>query len=395
MSVAVQPWKRGGFQVTIRFRWPDRSIYRDRRVVDLPTLPQARKWGEQREREILAAGQLKPEEKKPKVQRKPIPALSAFWDRYMAHCTGDYEKASSIEAKRSIYKTHLGPRFGDLPLDEITSERISHLKADLAGKGRSRKTTNNVLTVLNACLKLAVKWGVIPGMPCSIEIAAVHDERPDFYDFPDFDRIVSAASKLGPNHLLLVLLGGEAGLRRGEMMALRQGDVDFNRNHLRVEQAAWKHSDKRAREQEIDDPIVIDKPKSNKGRIVPMTRRLHEALKAHRHLRGDFVLSDEAGETIPGHMLRDMLEAVQRRAGLPVMGSLHKLRHTFCSHLAMRGASPKAIQELAGHESLTTTLRYMHLAPSERDRAIALLDAPPGAPRANIGPMHSASSRNG
>ena len=57
------------------------------------------------------------------------------------------------------------------------------------------------------------------------------------------------------------------------------------------------------------------------------------------------------------------------------MGHVHKLRHTFCSHLAMRGAPVKAIQELAGHESLTTTLRYMHLSPSARDQAIALLNA--------------------
>jgi hypothetical protein len=70
-------------------------------------------------------------------------------------------------------------------------------------------------------------------------------------------------------------------------------------------------------------------------------------------------------------MLRDWLEAAQRRAGLEVMGSLHKLRHTFCSHLAMRGAPPKAIQELAGRESLSTTLRYMHLAERARDQAIA------------------------
>jgi len=56
------------------------------------------------------------------------------------------------------------------------------------------------------------------------------------------------------------------------------------------------------------------------------------------------------------------------------MGSLHKLRHTFCSHLAMRGAPAKSIQDLAGHESLSTTLRYMHLTPSARDAAIALLN---------------------
>jgi hypothetical protein len=51
----------------------------------------------------------------------------------------------------------------------------------------------------------------------------------------------------------------------------------------------------------------------------------------------------------------------------------HK-RHTFCSHLAMRNAPPLAIQQLAGHTSLRTTLRYMHLSPAEKDRAIRLLD---------------------
>jgi hypothetical protein len=50
-------------------------------------------------------------------------------------------------------------------------------------------------------------------------------------------------------------------------------------------------------------------------------------------------------------------------------GNVHILRHTFCSHLAMRGAAPKAIQNLAGHQHLSTTMRYMHLSPSERERS--------------------------
>ena len=72
--------------------------------------------------------------------------------------------------------------------------------------------------------------------------------------------------------------------------------------------------------------------------------------------------------------VRAWLEACERRAGLEVQGCLHKLRHTFCSHLAMRGAPAKAIQELAGHENLMTTLRYMHLSPAARKSAIALLN---------------------
>ena len=49
---------------------------------------------------------------------------------------------------------------------------------------------------------------------------------------------------------------------------------------------------------------------------------------------------------------------------------VHRLRHTFCSHLAMRGAPATAIQELAGHADLITTQRYMHLSPAAIDAAI-------------------------
>ena len=65
---------------------------------------------------------------------------------------------------------------------------------------------------------------------------------------------------------------------------------------------------------------------------------------------------------------------------LPRIGGLHHrytrdtLRHTFCSHLAMRGAPARAIQELAGHKDLGTTLRYMHLSPAALERSIALLE---------------------
>ncbi len=56
------------------------------------------------------------------------------------------------------------------------------------------------------------------------------------------------------------------------------------------------------------------------------------------------------------------------------------LRHTFCSHLAMRGAPARAIQELAGHRDLSTTQRYMHLSPAAKEAAIRLLDEPPPFP---------------
>ena len=75
-----------------------------------------------------------------------------------------------------------------------------------------------------------------------------------------------------------------------------------------------------------------------------------------------------------------------RKAGVHVKhgtgggGGVHILRHTFCSHLAMRGAPARAIQELAGHADLTMTQRYRHLSPVALDNAIRLLEQPAGPP---------------
>ncbi len=67
-----------------------------------------------------------------------------------------------------------------------------------------------------------------------------------------------------------------------------------------------------------------------------------------------------------------MMRRAARKAN--VKPGVHILRHTFCSHLAMRGAPARAIQELAGHADLATTRRYMHLSPAALDAAIRLLE---------------------
>lgn len=103
-----------------------------------------------------------------------------------------------------------------------------------------------------------------------------------------------------------------------------------------------------------------------------MTERLAAALKAHRHLRGSRVLVQSDGESLTMKIVQDRVANAARRAG--VRSGVHILRHTFCSHLAMRGAPARAIQELAGRQDLKTTQRYMHLTPAAVEAAIRLLD---------------------
>ena len=103
------------------------------------------------------------------------------------------------------------------------------------------------------------------------------------------------------------------------------------------------------------------------------------------HLRGARVLCDKQGQPLTQKVIQVMMRRVARRTN--VKPGVHILRHTFCSHLAMRGAPARAIQELAGHQDLETTQRYMHLSPAALDAAIRLLDGP-----AEAGP-HNLSSR--
>jgi site-specific recombinase XerD len=151
------------------------------------------------------------------------------------------------------------------------------------------------------------------------------------------------------------------------MRALEWTDVNFTKRQLCVERNDWRGH--------------VSSTKGGRLRYVPLTRRLASALQGHRHLRGARVLCLDDGTPMPEHTVTDLLQKVARRANLRNNGA-HILRHTFCSHLAMRGAPARAIQELAGHRDLATTQRHMHLSPNAIDDAIRLLDAgtsrPPG-----------------
>src|SRR4029079_12311968 len=113
-------------------------------------------------------------------------------------------------------------------------------------------------------------------------------------------------------------------------------------------------------------------PKGGRSRQLPMTQRLTAALRGVRHLRSGRVLVLDDGTSITRDRVIKAIRGAQRVAGIDQ--GVHILRHTFCSHLAMKGAPARAIQELAGHADLSTTPRYMQLSPAATEDAIRLLD---------------------
>ena len=352
MSVTIRPYRRGGWEVDIQWRLPDGRRRRERKRVSVTSRSAAQRWGEARERELLVHGPAQP--------KKEVPTLSMFWPRFLeGHAEANRHKPSGIAAKETIGRVHLIPVLGARALDAITTEDVQRLKAHL--RARSAKTVNNVVTVLSVMLKTAVEWEVIERVPCTIRHVPAPKPSATFHDFEAYERLVGAAKRQDARAYVIVLLGGEAGLRCGEITALEWLDVDLHKRQLCVQRSEWKGH--------------VTAPKSGRLRYVPMTVRLAEALRGLRHLRGSRVLCQSDATPFTPKIVADHVRRAARLANLRPEG-VHVLRHTFCSHLAMRGAPARAIQELAGHQDLSTTQRYMHLSPAAIEGAIRLLDRP-------------------
>jgi integrase len=352
MTVRVRPYRNGGWEVDVTFRLPNGQRHRERSKAPVSSKSGAQRWGEDRERHLLQHGLPEP--------KKEVPTLEGFAPRFLdGHARANQQKPSAIAAKESILRVHLIPQLGSKRLDAITTEDVQRLKQQLSS--RAPKTVNNTLTVLNTLLRKAVEWGVMEQMPCAIRLLSNPRTSTKFHDFAEFEALERAACALGWRAELVVLLGGAAGLRLGEITALEWKDVDLAKPQLCVQRSEWNGH--------------VTAPKGGRLRFVPLTARLAGALRKHRHLRNVRVLCDDDGHPLTPKMVSDLVRRAAKNAGLENRG-VHVLRHTFCSHLAMRGAPTRSIQELAGHREAGTTQRYMHLSPTALEGAIRLLDAP-------------------
>jgi integrase len=355
MSVTIRPYNDDAWEADIRIRRPNGKVERERVKVPVSGKSAALRWAEAREQHLIKHGR----PTKASAATRSMPTLAEFSPRFMdGHARANHEKPSGIAGKETILRVHLVPALGHKVLNAITTEDVQLLKAAMGAK--APKTINNALTVLNTLLKAAVSWGVIEKLPCVIKLLRVPKSAYAFYDFDQYECVLKAAAIEGEAAVLVALLGGEAGLRCGEMMALERTDIDFQRQQMTVERSEWKGH--------------VTAPKGGRIRHLRLTKRLAAALRAARHLRGTRVLCDVDGRPLTQKVVQGIMRRVARRAR--VTGGVHILRHTFCSHLAMRGAPAKAIQELAGHQHLSTTMRYMHLSPAALDSAIGLLDEP-------------------
>lgn len=293
-----------------------------------------------------------------------VPTLTTFAGEYLRTYAAANNRRSDVESKESVLRLHLLPALGHLRLDAIGPRDIEAYKAEkLAGdtekdiKPLSVQSVRNHLTVLRKVLSVAQEWGIIRDVP---KVRKPKEVRASF-DFLTFEEAAAVLAATAPEWRAMVATGMKAGLRVGELLGLEWSAVDLKRKKLIVRQAIVRGR--------------LGATKSGREREVPLVDSLVTELEAQPR-RGPYVFSHPDGRPRHRHEANPPLWRACRTAGLREVG-WHVLRHTFASHLAMRGVSLKVIQELLGHSTITVTMRYAHLSPESHAAAVALLDAPP------------------
>lgn len=305
-------------------------------------------------------------------------------EHYLRWC----EKQRSYESKKKFMK-HLEAEFGNVPLKAFNTRLVEEWQSRRLQKNKP-STVNRHLEVLKHSFKKAFEWEMVHEEAMMkvrrVRLVPEHNRRLRYLSHAECGALIETCRQNRRlNHLAPILVTAlNTGMRKEEILSLRwDAHVDL------------KHGF-----------ILLDKTKNGERREIPINQTVREALQGIvRRLDVSFVFVDGRGRRFKDvrnsfTTALDKVEvdkcpgcnhenpATDRKAAGPcpdcgekmrrVKGirdfRFHDLRHTFASHLVMAGVDLTTVKELLGHKTLTMTLRYAHLAPAHKVKAVEVLD---------------------
>lgn len=287
--------------------------------------------------------------------------LKSLIEQFLEHC--EIEKNQSRKTVEN-YSHYLG-RFlefagemdvGDIDLPLVQKYRL-HLNRAENEKGEtlSKKTQNYHIIALRAFLKYLIKNDFETLAPEKVELAKIPERTVEFLSREEVETLFSAVdekSKTALRDLAILETLYSTGLRVSELASLNRNQVDLKRREFMV------------------------RGKGRKPRIVFLSQRAVERIEAYLKNRDDafeplFInigRTRSAMDITKGERRRlttVSIEAITRKyamlAGLTKKVTCHTLRHSFATDLLQNGADIRAVQEMLGHASITTTQIYTHL----------------------------------
>ncbi|HJX14465.1 MAG TPA: site-specific integrase, partial [Candidatus Deferrimicrobiaceae bacterium] len=280
-------------------------------------------------------------------------------------------KPSTHEEYGHLLKHHLVPAFGKKDLGEIARDEIKAFAyAKIKGGLSSRRVLHIVKTVA-AIFNHAIEDGIIGKNPASHpgKFIRMEDQRGkvQFLTPEEGGALLAAAREHYPRYHPLFLAALMAGLRQGELVALKWEDIDWHGNFIEVRRTSWGG--------------VMLSPKSGKGRRVDMADHVSAALADHRRKLAaeaikkgrpmpEWIFPNELGRILDASWLRAIFAGCLKKAGLRHV-SFHALRHSFASWLIGNGESLAYVRDQMGHHSIQITVdTYGHLVPGANRQAV-------------------------
>jgi len=237
---------------------------------------------------------------------------------------------------------HLNKTFGDVQLEAINPLLVERYQVMRQKDGVMTSTVNRETACLKAILYKAVDWGYYRPLDGVNPVKKVRKLQEPHYRtrFLTDDEILRLLAKCGPRLYPFVVMALNTGMRRGELVGLR-----------------WENTDL------ANGVITLTKTKSGKKREVPINSAARQLLERLPRDRETVLWCPNIVKEFPKAASDAKVENFR----------FHDLRHTFASHLVMKGVDLYIIQALLGHSTYEMTQRYAHLAPNQKRVAVEVL----------------------
>lgn len=311
------------------------------------------------------------------ITKKSNKSVEDWMQEWIANYLPNIEETTRVGYKTKI-RCYIVPAIGDILITSLKTEHIQKMINDMLDRGLSPKNIRDTFNNVNAAMKKAVKIRLIPYNPCeAVELPKLKKYRAEVYSTEMIHNLLDCARETDMYMPILLLV--TAGLRRGELLALRWKDIDFKNNILKVRKNMVNG----------ENGCIIKAPKSEAG-----IRDIHlgeEVMSELRNARLEymneaftygggfqnlgFIIHQKDGSPIhPDSMTRKWARFLKTN-DLPKI-RLHDLRHSNATALMQAGVNPRVVQQRLGHSDVNITLNtYTHVLPEMDMDAAEKLDS--------------------
>ena len=302
-------------------------------------------------------------------ENKPVTTFEAFAKRWHDEYCRVHKAPSQWREDASVIRLYLIPAFGQVYLRELKRSHLVTLQTMLAKEGRlAPKTINNVICLAKKIMADALLWEEVEGNPfVAVKRIRVPKQPYSFWTRIELDRFLSICKSRDFAMWQLVTVASNTGLRIGELQALQRDCVDFDARTITVRRI-YVHKIKQE----------FETTKGKDYRIIEMNDAVMSALADKQLLAPTQKIFDFD----IAMMARYRFKTMARNAGVKVL-TIHGLRHTFATLLAMANVPPFELQAVLGHKDFATTTRYIHCAERSTRGITKVLDSlvPRAVPR--------------